>query len=346
MISRLVFVSALLLPVSLVFGQDAGLSRFRAQVNGLHAGDRILVQQGPEISSRAEITEVLAGGAYKVRLWDKADAPANDPEPWLLRQNEREVVLSKHEVEKLNGSVQPKGAYWLNTWLIDPTSDPVLAERIALAQKAVAEILPASELTLPADPAARKVRLAEIATLQKKLLDRIFKENPMRQPRRDPQALDRREALLKSKPELRGKIGAALASECGDSYDQSAALIAILHAIGPRAGLGAVALGGRTIGQLDAHEFIAVRLANGELGAFDPSWHDPLDPSVVENIDFATYDSRRGSNRNIHWISEAPAKLDRGFERGATSTGLTSVLGKTLEERVEEHADPIHVAER
>ncbi len=229
---------------------------------------------------------------------------------------------------------------------MDPANDPVLAERIEKAQKAVAEILPASELSLPADPAAKKARLEEIATLQKKLLDRIFKENPMSQPRRDPKALDRRDALLKARPELRGKIGAALGSECGDSYDQSAALVAILHAIDARAGLGAVALGGRTIGQVDAHEFIAVRLANGELGAFDPSWHDPADASVVENIDFATYDSRRGSNRNIHWVSEAPSKLDRGFERGATSSGLTSVLDKTLEERVEEHADPIHVAER
>src|SRR5271170_793548 len=199
-IAILLIVSAL--PAS---AQDpSGLARFRAQVDGkqLHPGDRILVEDGANgVSPRAEIVSVLPGGAYEVKVWDKADAAPGDPEPWLKRANEREVVLSQADVAKLNGVVNPGGPYWLNTWLVDPASDPVLADRIAKARAAVAEILPAKELELPADPAARSAKLDEIAALQQKLIERVFSENPMRQPRRDPLAVERRDKVVAARPE-------------------------------------------------------------------------------------------------------------------------------------------------
>src|SRR5204862_3013594 len=116
-----------------------------------------------------------------------------------------------------------------------------------------------------------------IAEAQAKLIERIYRENAMRALRNDPAALAERNAILDKNPEVRGKIGAILLPAVGDSYDQSAALRAILRAIEKRAGLTTIALGGRTIKQNDAHEFVLVRFANGSVAALDPAWHAPTD---------------------------------------------------------------------
>src|SRR5581483_11577130 len=69
-------------------------------------------------------------------------------EPWLVRSNEREVVLTHEQIDALNGKVRPTGVYKVGRWTVDPANDPVLKDAIARAKKIADEVLPASKLEL------------------------------------------------------------------------------------------------------------------------------------------------------------------------------------------------------
>ena len=312
---------------------------------------------GGSISNRAEIKSILPDGRYEVTIWDKPEAlthPTTNghvdvfsgkPEagyqetntkilvhqadgstkqewsltPWLVRDNERTEVLTHDQIEKLNGVVNPQGSYRVNGWQIDPSTDPVLADRIAKAKESVDKYLPASLLSLPEDPKARAKQLDKISKAQEKLLNQIFHDNFIEHPGNEPAASARMRDYLTQHPDMRGKVGAVLASQCGVCTDQAAAMAAILNAIGPRAGLSALAIGGPTIGQNAGHGFVSIKFANGELGMYDVTWHFEDEKKAVDNLDFATYDQRDDSNRRINWTSEETtdktAFVDRTTER-------------------------------
>jgi hypothetical protein len=331
-------------------------------------GDRVLVEDpgsGGRYSPRAEITAVLPGGDYRVRVWDKpvaldhprifahADAltgevPANEAgtrvlrtradgstheetsrTPWLLRDREREVRLTHDTIDRLNGIVMPKGPYEVNGWTIDPVNDPILRARIAGAEKALEEILPASERTLPEDAGAAGARLGEIAERQVALLDRVFAENLIDHPLHLTAATKRMKKVLAARPELRGKIGAVLESACGVCMDQAAAMVAILNAISERAGLTARAAHGPTIGQDEGHGFVLVRLANGALGMLDVAWHVQGEAHAVDNLDLATFDERWHSNRRINSLDQdvtARTPFVERTETARTTRGIADLV--------------------
>ena len=362
-------------------------------VTRYHVGDRILVKDdgsGGDISPRAEIEAVNPDGTYKVKIWDKpeslnqpsprghvpvfgGEAPSGTSKtkikvheadgstktvetasPWLVRDKEREETLTHDQIEELNGVVKPKPGYSVNGWTIDPDNDPVLAERLQKARAAVDEILPASALELPEDPKARAAKLDEIAKLQEKLLNRIFADNFIEHPGNNPQANDRMNDVLKAHPELSGKIGAVLESQSGVCTDQAAAMVAILNEIGPRAGLGALAIGGQTIAEDAGHGFVSIHFANGQLGMYDVTWHFEGDDHAVDNLDFATFDARRNSNRRIHWTSEEttdktpfvdPASPSGvAAERGYDQASGEALLAGLARERATKNGEPIEIA--
>jgi hypothetical protein len=348
-----------------------GLARFDDHVfkTRYHVGDRILVEDGGSggrYSPRAEITAVLPGGSYRVKIWDKpraidhpriyehpdaltGDIPANEAltrvlrthadgttsaetsrTPWLLHDNEREVTLDQAEIDRLNGVVLPSGPYKVNGWTIDPANDPVLAARIAGAEKALAEILPEAKRALPEDATAAKAKLDEIARLQVELLDRIFKENLIDHPLHLTESTDRMRKLLAARPDMKGKIGAVLEAACGVCTDQAAAMVGILNAISRKAGFTARAASGPTIGQDEGHGFVLLGLANGALAMFDVAWHVLGDAHAVDNLDMATFDARWHSNRRI-------TSLDQGVTAktpfsppasGAPSEGQGAALAR------------------
>ncbi|HZV02466.1 MAG TPA: hypothetical protein VFF73_37515 [Planctomycetota bacterium] len=366
--------------------EKAGLERFTAHVTGTryHVGDRILVEDGGSggrYSPRAEITAVLPGGRYRVKVWDKpraldhprifahpdaltGEVPATEaltrivrnvggelePEmartPWLLHDNEREITLDHETVDRLNGVVAPSGPYEVNGWKIDPKTDPVLADRIAKAEKALEEILPAAKRALPEDAAAAKAKLDEIAKAQVELLDRIFTENLIDHPMHLPESSERMRKLLASRPDLRGRIGAVLEAACGVCMDQAAAMAAIVNAISGKAGITARAASGPTIGQDEGHGFVLLRLANGAMAMFDVAWHVLGEKNAVDNLDMATFDERWHSNRRITSLDQPtsaktafvePAKgaalaSERGFARETATPGITGLV----EERASE----------
>lgn len=338
--------------------------RFFNHVNELryHVGDRIVVEDkgsGGDYSNRAEILEVLAGGEYRVKLWDKPtpleshdvgkadvftgellDAKAQPTraeviengsvftrvlkEPWLVRSNEREVVLTHEQIDALNGKVQPKGVYTVaKRWSVDPANDPVLKDAIERARKIADEVLPTSKLTLPSDPVERKAALVEIAKLQEKLVTRIYNDNFMSNPVRNENAKRRLQELPLRRPDLVGKIGGILESRSGVCVEQAGALQAILESIGDR-GFTSRAMGGYTYLNDFGHGFLIARLADGKPYMLDPSWHGENDRHALDNLDFATFDKRMNSNRRINWVSQLTtdrtAFVDRTSER---STDLT-----------------------
>ncbi|MEZ0227003.1 MAG: hypothetical protein ACAI25_00135 [Planctomycetota bacterium] len=318
--------------------------RFFNHVNELryHPGDRILVEDpgsGGTYSNRAEILEVLAGGKYRVKLWDKPEPLENHDvgktdvftgglldskaqptkvrvaengsifekvlrEPWLVRSNEREVILGHEQLDALNGQVRPKGVYMVGKrWAVDPANDPVLKAAIERARVIADEVLPAEKLVLPTDPAARKAALEEVARLQERLLTRIYNDNFMSNPIRNDNAKRRLQELPLRRPDLVGKVGGLLESQAGICVEQAGAIQAILEGIGDR-GFTSRAMGGYTYLNDFGHGFLIVRLADGKPYMFDPSWHGQGDKHALDNLDFATFDKRMNSNRRINWVSQ------------------------------------------
>ncbi len=339
-----------------------------------HAGDRILVKEsgsGGTYSPRAEIAEVLPDGTYKVNVWDKPvvenpstvwghiDVFTGKPSsggstfkievtkpdgsvvekksatPWLVRSNEREVTMTQEQVDALNGKVSPAAPYDVNGWKIDPANDFVLRERLEKAKKTVDRLMPASELVLPQDPAARRAKLDEISKLQEKVLGEVFADNFIEHPGNNAKANDRMSAVIAEHPELSRKIGAVLLSQCGVCTDQAAAMVAILNEIGPRMGLTARAIGGSTIRENAGHGFVDLRFANGAIGMYDVTWHFQGDRTPVDNMDFATWEGVSSSNRKIDWISQETTDktsfVDRTSERARDLyRGYTNADGETL----------------
>ncbi len=331
--------------------------RFFNHVNELryHPGDRILVEDpgsGGTYSNRAEILEVLPNGKYRVKLWDKPtplehhdvgktdvftgellDAKAKPTrvnitengsifekvlrEPWLVRSNEREVILTHEQIDALNGKVRPKGTYMVGRWAVDPANDPVLKDAIERARKIADEVLPTEKLVLPTDPVERKAALVEIAKLQEKLLTRIYNDNFMSNPIRNDNAKKRLAELPLRRPDLVGKVGGLLESQAGICVEQAGAIQAILEGIGDR-GFTSRAMGGYTYLNDFGHGFLIVRLADGKPYMFDPSWHGQGDKHALDNLDFATFDERMNSNRRINWVSQptsdATAFVDRSTD--------------------------------
>jgi hypothetical protein len=346
----------------------------QVDVTRYHVGDRIMVEQpgsGGKFSPRAEIAAVNPDGTYKVTVWDKpesvthptvrghVDALTGEPPssapmskikvhdkngnvveetsqaPWLIRDNAREITLTQDQVDKLNGIVSPKTPYSVNGWEVDPATDAVLKAHLDAANEAADEILPPSELALPEDPVARKAKLQEITELQQKFLNKVFKDNYIDHPGNLDASDHRMAETLAAHPELRGKIGAVIESQRGVCTDQAAAMVAILNSVGPRIGLTARAIGGATIGENAGHGFVAIRLANGQMGMYDVTWHFDYEKNSFDSIDFATYDQRPDSNRKIDWISQETTKVTKFIDRTTEAArdlfrGYTQAEGAAL----------------
>jgi hypothetical protein len=355
--------------------QDApfGSERFFNHVNvtRYHVGDRILVEDpgsGGTYSPRAEILAVNADGTYKVAVWDKPEAVDHpdvgkvDPftgkllkpsapsstvkisgnarvarEPWLTRVNEREVTLTHEQIDALNGVVRLEAPYEAGGAKVDPKNDPVLADAIERAKKIAEDILPLSKLVLPLEETARRAALDEVARLQETLITKIYNDNVMSNPLRNEKAAARLDELPTRRPDLLGKVGAFLEAKAGVCVEQAAALQAILFGIGDR-GFTIRAMGGRTIENDFGHGFLITRLADGRLYMLDPAWHGQNDGHALDNLDFATFDSRMGSNRRIQWSSQENTRktafvdptstqatdLSRGYDTGAGETFLAT----------------------
>ncbi len=355
--------------------QDApfGGERFFNHVNVVryHVGDRILVEDpgsGGTYSPRAEILAVNPDGTYKVAIWDKpeavdhpdvgapdvftgklvkASAPSSTVkisgnarvarEPWLTRVNEREVTLTHEQIDALNGVVRLEAPYSAGGATVDPANDPVLSDAIARAKKIAEDVLPFSKLVLPLEEAARKAALDEIARLQETLITKIYNDNVMSNPLRNDKAAARLAELPTRRPDLLGKVGAFLEAKAGVCVEQAAALQAILFGIGDR-GFTLRAMGGRTIENDLGHGFLITRLADGRLFMLDPAWHGQGDRHALDNLDFATFDGRTGSNRRIQWSSQETTTktafvdptstqaldLSRGYDTGAGETFLAA----------------------
>ena len=352
-----------------------------------HVGDRIMIEDagsGGRFSPRAEIVEVLADGKYKVKVWDKAE-PVGTPSlgwnshvdaltdelangrpirvtvhnadgttreetsrtPWLVRDNERTVTMTHEDIDKLNGRVEATGPYSVNGWKIDPKTDPVLAESIRKANAAADRIFAGDALTLPTDPAARAAKLAEIAKLQEKFLTEVFNDNFIEHPGNNPKANDRMRDYVSANPDMRGKIGAVIASGCGVCTDQAAAMSSILNEVGRRIGLTARAISGPTIKENAGHGFVALRFVDGKMGMYDVTWYFKGDSHPVDNMDFATWAGIPDSNRRINNItqptshettfvdrvSEWARTLFRGYDKAGAEALLSTKAAELAETR-------------
>lgn len=362
-------------------------------VSRYHVGDRLLIEDdgsGGKISNRAEIKSILPDGRYEVTVWDKPEAlthpstsghvdvftgqpsgswqtatkilvhqpdgttkEESSTTPWLVHDNERTEIMTHDQIEKLNGVVDPSGPYRVNGWTIDASSDPVLAARIEKARADAERLLPASLLALPEDPKARAEQLDKISKAQEALFNQIFKDNFINHPGNEPAATKRMQEYLQQHPEMRGKVGAVIASQCGVCTDQAAAMVAILNAVAPRAGFSSLAIGGPTIAQNAGHGFVELRFANGHLAMYDVTWHFEHETKAVDNLDFATYDGRNNSNRRINWTSQEVTDktpfLDRQTQkardlyRGYDAKAGEAYLAGLAQEKA--HAEGISVAD-
>jgi len=348
--ATLVYVSSALLEKAQARG------RFENHVNGTryHVGDRLLVKDpgsGGTYSPRAEIEDVKSDGTYAVNVWNKVvtgtagwfgridpftgRSASGAATPWLDRDNVRSVTMTQKQIDDLNGRVEAHGPYSVNGWRIDPKTDPVLAERITKAEAAAERLFPAGSLTLPVDAAARSAKLEELSKLQEKFLDEVFKDNFINHPGNDSQANDRMAAYIAQHPDMRGKIGAVLASQCGVCTDQAAAMVAILNAVGSRIGLTARAISGPTIKENAGHGFVMLRFLDGKLGMYDVTWHFQNERDAVDNMDFATWAGIPHSNRRINSLDQATtdptAFVDRSSELGRDLyRGYTQAEAETL----------------
>jgi hypothetical protein len=272
-----------------------------------------------------------------------------------VRSRPRDVILEHAEVDRLNGRVNPtETSYRVNGWTIDPASDPVLRERLEKVWVAVEEILPAERLELPEDPRERAAKLNEIAKLQEKLLTRVFTENFVEHPGNNAHARTRMTETLARSPELRGKIGAVIESQCGICTDQAATMSALLNEVEARTGISVRAIRGTTIRERAGHGFNAVRLANGQLTMLDATWHFEGDHAPLDNMEFSTWEGIQNSNREINSIGQETSRAaefvdpaSREFAelaRGYTAVAGEAVLLAMVRERIARGQSPDRAA--
>lgn len=264
-------------------------------------------------------------------------------DPWLIRHNERTVTITHDEIDRLNGVVDPgEGGreYSVNGYVVNLEHDAVLKERVDAAMKAIDGLIASGrlDLTLPSDPDARAKKIAEITEFQVRLVMEIFKSNPMGYLRgTDAQ---RRWDRMHSDPEMRlgGRlmVGGVLKYAVGVCSDQTAALAAVMREVGRRVGFDVRVIHGATIDG-GGHNFMTFRLANGYRFIMDPSWHSQVDTpyAALENIDFATFDTRWWSNREINSFGEdvsrridftAPGSPERAALERAYNDGVVERL--------------------
>ncbi|HZU98742.1 MAG TPA: hypothetical protein VFF73_18700 [Planctomycetota bacterium] len=299
--------------------------------------DKVLGEDHPDVTGSGYVnlwTGKIPAGEETTTVKNPDGTTREVASPWLLKGNERTITLTQAQVDALNGRVEDAGSFTLNGYKVDPNDDWVLKDRIARANAIADKIFKPGSLTLPTDPAARAKKLDQISKLQAKFLDEVFKDNYMEHPGnedegKDPgfdqeyprwagKASDRLSKTLKDHPELRGKVGALLEAGYGVCTEQAAAIAAVVEGVAGRVGLTLRPFQGRTIGEGAKHGINIIRFANGELGMYDVTWHfiDEADAvHAVDNLDFATFDTRGDSNRNIDVITQPTTKATGFVDR-------------------------------
>lgn len=355
-----------------------------------HPGDRVYVQENGKTHYRAEIVSINDDGSYKVKVWDKLkslETPSSgkpvDPitgkvtdarnapltrvevpqpdgsvkiesllEPWNERPNLREITVPHAELDRLNGKVDPKGAYRVNGYLVDSEKDVVLRKAIEVANRHVDQLIKDGklDLTLPSDPAAAKAKIEQIAAIQREVIVHLFKTNEMSYTDHgkggywDQQydEMKKDQTFMVNGERL---VGAVLKWGVGICTDQTAALNSIFREVGRRLGFDVRVVNGMYTGGY--HNFEDVHTVDGKNFINDPSWHSQSSTpwAALENIDFATYDTRPWANRAFATFNEAvsePTKFrdNAARSRDAGDVFLEKMLAADAQKRVAAGATP------
>ncbi len=233
-------------------------------------------------------------------------------EPWLERPNERTVTLTHDEIERLNGVRSPGASgesYTLNGFLVDPKVDVVLSERIEGARQKLDEIIKSGklDLTLPQDATAAARKLDEISSVLRQYYLDISEANRMGYPDKPEfqQLASQRDADPSMRVNGQTLVGAMLKWGVGVCFEQTAALGAIGRAVGRVVGVDFLAVSGMISG--GGHSYGKLRFPDGKSFLSDPSWlaqDATRGTEWLENIDFATFDARHWSARQIRGVDE------------------------------------------
>jgi len=224
----------------------------------------------------------------------------------------------------------------------------VLEKRLAKAVKVLDQMVAKGELDLrwPENPAEQPKFMEKLLRAQRKLIRTVWSQNEMSYLRGDEASKRWNEAM--SDPTLKEgyshKVGAQLKARVGVCSDQTAGITSVLREIGRRAGFEIRPVSGRTLDG-GGHAFAVIRLADGKLHLIDPSWHSVSSHTkniALESIDFATFDKRWWSNRDlgsfVETSVETPRKAGRGFTdtqdalfRATAKKGLGDVAARPIE---------------
>ena len=366
-----------------IFVKDAGgkLS-YRAEIRKVNADGTYEVEVWDKLKSvsypdfgpddwrrriNPETGELSNPGMTTVEMPDGRNAQFE--RPWLERPNARTIRMEHAEIAAINNpaDVAWKARYDVFGYIIDPYGvengqpyDPVLRARLDQAMKKVDKLVASGELDLrlPADPVERAKQLDRITEAQRDLIREIWAQNPMSYLRGDNATAKWNAAM--ADPTLkdaggRHKIGAQLKAAVGVCSDQTAGMTSVLREVGRRAGFDVKPLNGATLDG-GGHAFMVIRLANGQRHIMDPSWHAVssfTSDIALESIDFATFDKRWWSNRDINSFSEPSRRTEfvkpgaaedaarRGFTeaqdavfKAATGTSLLDATGRLDRARV------------
>jgi hypothetical protein len=262
-------------------------------------------------------------------------------EPWLERPNERTITLTHDEVERLNGVRNPGSngeSYMVNGFLVDPKVDKVLAERIEGARQKLDDLIKSGklDLTLPQDAKAANEKLGEISNVLRQYYLDMSEANRMGYPDKPEfqQLASQRDADQTMRVNGQTLVGAMLKWGVGVCFEQTAALGAIGRAVGRVIGVDFLAVSGMISG--GGHSYGKLRFPDGKSFLTDPSWlaqDATRGTEWLENIDFATFDARHWSARQIRGVDE---DMDHptAFADPATRAKISSPVATTAFEDV------------